>query len=149
MAIGRKPGKNKGNHTAEESIRKRINNLYPSGEDIPTALSIRQVDALRTRIAELEAELAQVPGEAVGPLEPAAETRTEALPAVPAGPPSVISPPGPDPSAREGSSQRFNLRSKLILAIASQAAIGVEGLLANPSIQTGSMLNPVGHVRSS
>jgi hypothetical protein len=102
-----------------------------------------------SRPAKSEAELAQVPGEAVGLLEPAAETRTEALPAAPAGQASVISPPGPDPSAREESSQRFNLRSKLILAIASQAAIGVEGLLANPSIQTGSMLNPVGHVRSS
>jgi GAF domain-containing protein len=43
----------------------------------------------------------------------------------------------------------FNTDHLLLLrAIASQAAIAVEGLLANQTFQTSSTLNPAGHVRS-
>jgi CheY-like chemotaxis protein len=43
----------------------------------------------------------------------------------------------------------FNTDHLLLLrAIASQAAIGIEGLLANPIIQSGSVLDTAGHVRS-
>ena len=43
----------------EENIKNRIKNLFPKKEEFPAYLSMREAEALRTRVAELEAKLAQ------------------------------------------------------------------------------------------
>ena len=54
-----KPNENEHDESPMRIIRERIENLFPSREQIPTPMNARQTDQLRARIGELEAELAQ------------------------------------------------------------------------------------------
>ncbi len=58
MAKTRTP-KQKEENEFQDKIRKRLTGLFGGGEEPPTFMSIRQVEALKERVSELEAELAQ------------------------------------------------------------------------------------------
>jgi len=66
---------------AQEKFKKRIKSLF-SGQDPPTHLNMRQVEALKARIAELEAKLAQqLPAAVQKIVTPARESDTRPVPA--------------------------------------------------------------------
>jgi GAF domain-containing protein len=58
MAKTRTP-KQKEENEFQDKIQKRLTGLFGGGEEPPTFMSIRQVEALKERVRELEAELAQ------------------------------------------------------------------------------------------
>lgn len=51
-----------GNKPSEKHLRERIESLFPPRKEIPASLSLPQVEWLKARVEELEAELAQVKG---------------------------------------------------------------------------------------
>jgi signal transduction histidine kinase len=68
-----KPLDRKRKKRLDERFHNRLNEMYPSRENLPAAISIRQADELTARLHELEAKLAEQPSQparerpAVGP----------------------------------------------------------------------------------
>jgi methyl-accepting chemotaxis protein len=54
-----KPNGNEHDEFLLRAIRERLQNLFPSREQIPTPMNVHQTDQMKARIGELEAELAQ------------------------------------------------------------------------------------------
>ena len=72
------PNDNNDETAAWENMKKRVQNLF-TGQEPPSYASIGEVDAMKTRISELEAELARQPKMDEQAATPVLETKPDVI----------------------------------------------------------------------
>lgn len=128
------------NKFIQEKIQKQYEDVFPEENTPPSHLNMRQVEALKARVIELEAKLAQ------GDPDASAELHTTSK----VGPWFSLGTPGKNDSREQGEQRillpkrPFSLRSKLTLAITITTLLAVTALGYFAYLRTTQIQNILG-----